>query len=125
MKFTYNFSVVRGMQANREYYIAMVPLGLLSRLFHNEDEYILPEHRAQRCINEARIPEICDYILSNRNSYVFSALSASIDGEFEFIASELDDNIGVLKVDMNAIFLNSCFSMLTIINQENSIHINF
>lgn len=93
------------MQANREYYIAMVPLGILSRLFHDEDEYILPEHRAQRCINEARIPEICDYILSNRNSYVFSALSASIDGEFEFIASELDDNIGLLKVDMNAIFL--------------------
>lgn len=105
MKFTYNFSVVRGLQANREYYIAMVPLGLLAKLFHDEDEYISPEHRAQRCINEARIPEIKDYILLNRNSYVFSALSASIDGDFEFISSEIDINVGLLKVDMNAIFL--------------------
>ena len=105
MKFTYNFSVVKGLQANREYYIGMVPLGILSKLFRDEDEYILPEHRAQRCINEARIPEISNYILSNRNNYVFSALSASIDGEFEYVASEIDNNIGLLKVDMNAVFL--------------------
>ena len=105
MKFTYNFSVVKGLQANREYYIGMVPLGILSKLFRDEEEYILPEHRAQRCINEARIPEISNYILSNRNNYVFSALSASIDGEFEYVASEIDNNIGLLKVDMNAVFL--------------------
>lgn len=105
MKFTYNFSVVKGFQANREYYIGMVPLGLLSKLFHDEEDYILPEYRAQRSINEARIPEICDYILSNRNNYVFSALSASIDGDFEYVASEIDNNIGLLKVDMNAVFL--------------------
>ena len=105
MKFTYNFSVVKGLQANREYYIGMVPLGILSKLFRDEDEYILPEHRAQRCINEARIPEISNYILSNRNNYVFSALSASIDGDFEYVASEIDNNIGLLKVDMNAVFL--------------------
>ena len=35
----------------------------------------------------------------------FSALSASIDGEFEFISCEMDENIGILKVDMNAVFL--------------------
>ena len=103
--FTYNFSVVKGLQANREYYIGMVPLGILSKLFQSEEDYILPEHRAQRCINEARIPEICGYILSNRHSYVFSALSASIDGNFEYVASEMDSNIGVLKVDMDAVFL--------------------
>ena len=40
----------------------MIPLGLLSKLFNNEDEYLLPEYRAQRKINEQRIPEIRDYI---------------------------------------------------------------
>ena len=103
--FTYNFSVVRGVQAQREYYIAMVPMGILPKLFHDETEYIAPEFRAQRCINEARIPEIRDYILNNRDNYVFSALSASIDGEFEFVPSEMETNIGLLKVDMNAVFL--------------------
>ena len=43
------------------------------------------EYRAQRKLNEARIPEICGYILSNRDSYVFSALAASVDGDMKFV----------------------------------------
>ena len=105
MAFSYRFSAVKGIQAHREYYIAMVPLGILLKLFRNENDYISPEFRAQRCINESRIPEIRDYILNNRDSYVFSALSASIDGDMKFISSELDEHLGVLEVDMNAIFL--------------------
>lgn len=105
MGFNYNFSAVKGVQAGREYYIAMIPLGLLSKLFNNEEEYLLPEYRAQRSINELRIPEIRDYILNNAKTYVFSALSASIDGKFSFIKSEIDDNLGVLQVDMSAILL--------------------
>ena len=91
MKFSYNFPAVKGIQAGREYYISMVPLKLLSRLFPAEEEIVLPEYRAQRRINEARIPEIKQYILDNRDSYVFSALSASIDGDFEFVAQEGSD----------------------------------
>lgn len=105
LKFHYNFPAVRGLQAEREYYIAMIPLALLPKMFGNEDEYLLPEYRAQRNINESRIPEIRDYILNNPTTYCFSALSASIDGDFSFEKSELDENIGVLKVDMSAVLL--------------------
>jgi len=105
MSFNYNFSAVKGVQAGRDYYIAMIPLGLLSKLFNNEDEYLLPEYRAQRKINEQRIPEIRDYILDNPDTYVFSALSASIDGNFSFEKSALDDNLGLLHIDMNAVLL--------------------
>lgn len=105
MGLSYSFSVVSGIQANREYYIAMVPLNLLCKIFENDLEYVLPEHRAQRCINENRIPEIKNYILDNRDTYVFSALSASIDGNFEYIPSEIDKNIGILKIDMDSVFL--------------------
>ena len=105
LNFHYNFPAVRGVQAKREYYITMIPLSLLSKMFGNEDEYLLPEYRAQRNINESRIPEIRDYILNNLTSYCFSALSASIDGEFCFEQSELDENIGVLKIDMSAVLL--------------------
>ncbi len=103
--FTFNFPAVKGIQAGKDYFIAMVPLGLVSKLFHNEEEFISPEYRAQRKINEARIPEMRDYILSNRSSYVFSALSASIDGEFEFIPQGGDANLGILKVNMDAVFV--------------------
>ena len=105
MSLTYSFSVVRGIQANRDCYIAMIPLNLLCKIFDNDLEYILPEYRAQRCINENRIPEMKNYILDNKNNYVFSALSASIDGKFDYISSEPDKNVGILKVDMNSKFL--------------------
>ena len=100
MNFLYRFPAVKGVQAGREYYISMVPLKLLNRLFPSEEEIVLPEHRAQRRINDARIPEIKRYILNNRDTYVFSALSASIDGDFRFIA--IDRDVGVLEVDMEA-----------------------
>ena len=40
---------------------------------------------------------------NNPNSYVFSALAASIDGEFKF--KPIQDTIGILEVDMDAKFL--------------------
>ena len=104
MEFNYSFPAVKGIQANREYYISMVPLKLLSKLFPGDDDIVAPEHRAQRKINETRIPEIKKYILENRETYVFSALSASIDGKFSFVASE-NENMGTLLVDMSSVFL--------------------
>lgn len=106
MDFVYRFPVVRGVQAGTEYYIAMVPLIMLSRLFPAEDEeYVPPEYRAQRKLNEARIPVISKYILDNRDSYVFSALAASIDGNFSFEKSGKNPDLGVLEVSMDTHFL--------------------
>ena len=105
MDFAYKFPVVKGKQAGREYFIAMVPLKMLSRLFPNEEEYVLPEYRAQRKLNESRIPVISKYITDNRESYVFSALAASIDGQFEFHESKDGKGTGILEVSMDARFL--------------------
>lgn len=106
MDFVYRFPVVKGIQAETEYYIAMVPLKMLSKLFPiDDDEFVLPEYRAQRKLNEARIPIISKYIIDNRDSYVFSALAASIDGEYKFVASEKNSDIGLLEVSMDARFL--------------------
>ena len=106
MDFVYRFPVVRGLQAGTEYYIAMVPLKMLSKLFPvDEEEFVLPEYRAQRKLNEARIPIISKYILDNRDSYVFSALAASIDGMFSYEPSSQNADAGVLEVSMDAHFL--------------------
>lgn len=105
MSFYYQFPAVKGIQANREYYITMVPLKLLNKLFPDETDIVLPEYRAQRRVNEARIPEIKKYILDNRDTYVFSALSASIDGDFSFEQAPGIQDAGLLKVDMDAVFL--------------------
>ena len=105
MNFAYNFPAVRGYQASKEYFITMIPCRLLIKLFSSEEEIVPPEFRAQRKINESRIPEIRDYILENRKSYVFSALSASIDGEFTFLPLKEASDVGVLSVSMDANFL--------------------
>lgn len=105
MDYAYKFPVVSGRQADREYFIAMVPLKMISKLFPNEEEYVLPEYRAQRKLNESRIPVISKYITENRDSYVFSALAASIDGKFEFHESRDGMGTGILEVSMDARFL--------------------
>ena len=101
----YQFPAVKGCQAGKEYYICMIPLGLMSKIFATDYSDVAAEHRAQRRLNESRIPEICDYILSNRDSYVFSALAASVDGEMQFVQAGSNENVGVLEIDMSASFL--------------------
>ena len=102
LKMYYNFPTIKGNQAYDEYYICMVPLGILNKIFLNTDSEVLPEFRAQRKLNESRVPVIKDYILNNRDSYVFSALAASIDGDIKFKPSENNSEIGVLEIDMKA-----------------------
>ena len=101
----YQFPAVKGRQAGKDYYICMIPLGLMSRIFTTDYSDVAAEHRAQRRLNESQIPEICDYILSNRDSYVFSALAASVDGEMQFLQAGSNENVGVLEIDMSASFL--------------------
>jgi len=106
--FTYHFSALRGKQAGREYYAAMVPLGLVPKLFVFDGQELKPELRAQRKLNRARIPEMVKYVLDNPKEYVFSALTASVDGEMAFRAvstTGTHKNIGVLSVAMEARFV--------------------
>lgn len=67
----YRFPAMRGIQANSEYFVCMIPLGVLSKIFIEDSSDVLPEFRAQRKLKEQRIPEIRDYIINNRDSYVF------------------------------------------------------
>lgn len=107
--FSYIFPAIRGVQADREFYVSMCPLRLLPRLFHFDDEELLPELRAQRTLNKGRVPEIARYILENRNSYVFSAITASIDGDLVFEPVGHDSSatfrMGTLTVSMDARFI--------------------
>jgi DNA sulfur modification protein DndB len=102
--FFYTFPAIKGIQANRDYFIIMCPLKILSKLFLFNEDDLPPEHRAQRILNKIRIPEMATYILNNPSDYVFSSVTASIDGEFDFspINKDFDEKIGVLKVSMDS-----------------------
>jgi DNA sulfur modification protein DndB len=106
--FEYVFPAIRGIQAGREYYVSMCPLRLIPKIFLFDEEELVPELRAQRILNKGRIPDIARYILGNRESYVFSAITASVDGELAFRSMGKEgesSRIGSLHVDMRARFI--------------------
>jgi DNA sulfur modification protein DndB len=105
---TYTFPAIRGIQAGREYYVAMCPLKLIPKVFIFDEEELRSELRAQRKLNRARIPSIARYLTENADSYIFSALTASLDGavRFEPVGDEdANYNIGRLVVSMSAQFV--------------------
>lgn len=104
MSYRLQMPAVRGVQCGREYYTIIVPFSLLPKLFYYNEELVPLELRSQRELNERRVPEIARYILHN-DDWVFSSLTATVDGDLDFVPSskELPD-VGLLKVDMNANF---------------------
>ena len=103
--FNYLFTAIRGIQAGKEYYVTMCPLRLIPKLFIFDEEELPPELKAQRVLNKSRIPLLTEYIRNNPTEYVFSAITASIDGKVEFrpITETADNKIGLLIVPMNAV----------------------
>lgn len=99
------FPAIRGIQAGNEYYTVMCPLKRLRRLFTFDERSLPATERAQRSINTERIPQITNYMLNERMSYAFSALTACIEGTSIFIPLSEDGHnskIGTLIIDEDA-----------------------
>ena len=106
--YEYVFPTIRGVQSGREYYASMCPLHLIPRMFVFDDRGLPAELRAQRSLNKGRVPEMKRYMIENRDNYVFSAITASIDGDATFEpmpSSDPDARHGVLHVPMEAKFI--------------------
>jgi len=106
--FEYVFPAIRGIQAGREYYVSMCPLRLIPKIFLFDEEELVPELRAQRILNHARVPEMASYLIENKKNYVFSSITASINGlvQFEPLGEKGNaSRVGNLKIDMNSQFI--------------------
>jgi DNA sulfur modification protein DndB len=105
MENNYIFAAIRGIQSGRAFYVAMVPLKTIERLFRQNDEKLPEQLRAQRELNKSRIPSIARYLTENASEYILSALSATIDGSFAFEPFAGQRSIGNLRIDMSATML--------------------
>ncbi|MGW6836053.1 DNA sulfur modification protein DndB [Streptomyces sp. NPDC054949] len=106
--FEYTFPAIRGIQAGREFYVSMCPLRLIPKIFIFDEEELSPELRAQRILNKGRLPALSKYILDNPDDYIFSALTASVDGDMDFESHSSDGTgfrTGQLRIPMDARFL--------------------
>jgi len=99
------FPAVRGIQAGREYYCTMCPLGMIPELFKFNEKSLPPKIRAQRLLNHSRVPAISKYLTDDPKNYVFSSITASIDGKATFQATDETgphSKVGILAIPMNA-----------------------
>lgn len=107
--FEYVFPAIRGVQAGREYYVTMCPLRMIPRMFLFDEEELPPEMRAQRSLNRNRVPEMARYIVENPDSYIFSALTASVNADVTFVpvvgATGPAARVGTLYIPMSATFV--------------------
>jgi len=81
---TMSFDAVRGVQAGKEFYSTMVSFKTIAEHFRFDDPSIGADQRAQRKIRESRIPQLSNYIIQNRNNYVFSSITVSVGGKMTF-----------------------------------------
>ena len=97
------FPAMRGRIGGRIYYSTIMALSEIPRFFRfNDWEQIPAELRAQRVLNESRVPAITKYIVDNENSYLFSAITASYatdDISYEPGAS-IQPDIGTVQLDL-------------------------
>jgi len=107
----YKLTALRGVQAGREYYLAMFPWNLIPKILtFDEEDYVEPGWRAQRTLNKARIPEIARYLVENPKDYVFSALTCSISSNVIFDPfvdhkGDINNDMGWLSIPMDATIL--------------------
>src|SRR6266496_1703210 len=98
-----SFPAMHGVIGRREYYVAMLKLALVPKLFKFKDWAELPpEQRAQRVIQKSRIPEITQYILDNEDGYLFSSLRASYNCEPTFTPIPGHNELGILEMPFEA-----------------------
>ena len=87
---TYSFPAIRGTQAGRAYYVAMMRLSHVVKIIPVETDDLPAELKAQRQLNKGRVPAISRYMIENPKGYVFSSLTVSVGGRIEFEAAGTD-----------------------------------
>lgn len=96
------FPAMRGRIGGREYFATIMALSEIPRFFKfNDWEQFSPELRAQRVLNEGRVPVIAKYITDNEDSYLFSSITASYSADIQFTpASESTPDVGHISLNL-------------------------
>ena len=105
MAFNLTFPATRGIQAGRPFFTATIPFKVLARLFKSDEEEVPADLRAQRKLNEGRAQGICDYMITNPETFVIPAITVSCDQSMQFEKLHPDYEVGLLRIPMDACLL--------------------
>ncbi len=104
----FTLPAIAGVQAGREYFVAMCPLSLVPRLFPLQNDSLPQELDLQRVLHRGRVPEITRYLLRHPKTYILSSLTASVDADVEFDCIPSTHGapvLGNLSIPMTAVLL--------------------
>ena len=101
--FEFRFPAVRGIQAGREFYVAMCPMRAVPKLFAVDESNQEAAERGQRILNKGRIPRLAKFLAHNAEDYAVSAITACIDGDVHFdpLGDDQDWELGRLVVSLS------------------------
>ncbi len=95
------FPAMKGVIGKREYYVTTMALSEIPRFFKfNDWSQFEPSQRAQRVLNEMRVPEIVKYIIDNEDGYIFSSITASFNSKPDFHPLDDEGRMGSLEMDL-------------------------
>lgn len=103
----YTFPAMAGIQARSTFFVILVPLRVVPKLFCVDDHHLPIHQRSQRMLNKARVPQISKYLVENPDDYILTSLCASVHGEVKFEAVEGYADMGRLNIAMGSkLYLN-------------------
>ncbi len=95
----YQFSAIRGTQAHRAFYVAMLPYSYVEKLLGSVGTEC---SKRGRPINKARLPAISAYLHSASEGHCVPPIHVMVDGLMRFEAAECSRSVGHLYLDVNA-----------------------
>lgn len=100
MKIT--FPAMRAKMGARTYFATTMALSEIPRFFKfNDWESVTPELRAQRVLNESRVPAMAKYVLDNEDGYLFSSITCSYAADLQFVPASADQpDIGQITLEL-------------------------
>ncbi len=97
------FPALTGKMGDRDFYMTVMSLQTAASFFEPTSPSLPPEHRAQRRLQEKRIPVIAQYMVDKEDDWVFGSLTVSFDGDSSYsdVKKELtiDTENGFVIVD--------------------------
>jgi DNA sulfur modification protein DndB len=93
---------MKARMGGREYFLTTMALSEIPRFFKfNDWESVTPELRAQRVLNEARVPAIAKYMTDNEDGYLFSSITCSYSAPLHFTpSSPQTPDLGEIKLEL-------------------------
>lgn len=95
----YRFAAIRGTQAHRAFYVAMLPYGSVAKVL---GAVVTKSPKRGRPVNKARIPAIAAYLQSASEGHCVPPVHVMVDGLMCFETADFSRSVGQLFLEVSA-----------------------